>query len=612
MTGDQSEPGLQIFAAGWTGSDRGFRLRDPIDTLFADSADDAGRVLLEASARAMSGAVVAGWLAYEAAPAFDPAFHVHPSPGPYAWFAVYDADAPEQLDAAKPPGRFRVAAPRFSLTAHAYRAAFTRIQEAIYEGDVYQINFTAPLSFDVDGSPLDLWRALMARQPVPFGAYIDSGDLQILSCSPELFFRRKDDAVITRPMKGTVRRGSNEAEDDALEAWLVSDPKSRAENLMIVDLLRNDLSRCCMPGTVRVPELFAAERYSTVIQMTSEVHGRLCERTSTADIFAALFPCGSVTGAPKIEAMRLIRDLEAHARGVYCGAVGFMHGPDAVFNVGIRTAIIRGRRGVLGIGSGLVADSEAEAEYDECLLKARFLTDLADRSAPAVVAHRRKDSPALIETMRAESGVIALLELHAERLRNSALELGYCFDEAAWRRAVEAVIPPHEPQKVRSLLRSDGELDVTAESLSLQNDDWRVMLSDHRINEDDVYRRHKTTNRHLYDTEWRRATESGYDEVLFLNRRGECAEGSRTNLILRRGDEWLTPPVGSGALPGVFRRHMVQSRGVLEAHLRPEDFETADEVYLCNAVRGLIRAQIVLAPEVYREDVTEDDLQQPN
>lgn len=374
-----TEPGLLIFGPGWMRARRpAVLLRDPVEILRCDRVPDVMPALEEAAARARSGMIVAGFVTYEAAPAFDSAHVTHASDGPLVWFGVYDPGSvviSRKLAPPSEPSGVALRNTRFRLTRDEYAKAFGCIQQAIYEGDVYQINYTSPLTFEFVGSPLSLWHHLFHRQPVEFGAYIDTGDRQILSCSPELFFELSGRSVLTRPMKGTIRRGHTEVEDDVLATRLATDAKAQAENVMIVDLLRNDLSRCCEQGSVRVPDLFRIERYRTLIQMTSEIEGRLRPGLGVPDLFRQLFPCGSVTGAPKISAMKQIAKLESSPRDVYCGAIGWMHNDEAAFNVAIRTSVVRDGHGVLGIGSGIVADSKVDDEFDECLLKARFLTD---------------------------------------------------------------------------------------------------------------------------------------------------------------------------------------------------------------------------------------------
>ena len=335
--------------------------------------------LLEALDRVRAaGRYAAGFLAYEAGYALEPTVFAPPEAGSLlGWFGVYEV--PERLgpDAAEGllarAGGFALSPPQFALEAAAYLDRVAAIREHIREGDVYQINLTAPFRFAFEGDPLGLYRALRRRQRVPYGAFLSTGERNVLSFSPELFFRMDGRRVTARPMKGTAPRGATPAEDDRLAAALAADEKNRAENLMIVDLLRNDLARVSEPGSVRVPRLFETERYETVTQMTSTVTATLRSAAALSDVFRALFPCGSVTGAPKLRSMQRIREREAGPRGVYCGAVGYAGPGGAVFNVPIRTLELREGEGRMGVGSGIVWDSEAEAEYAECLLKARFL-----------------------------------------------------------------------------------------------------------------------------------------------------------------------------------------------------------------------------------------------
>ena len=374
---------------------RGARLfSDPRRRLVARTYAEVRPLLAALDAALADGLHVAGVLSYEAGYALEPArFPRPPSPEPgvpLAWFGAYDAplDVPAEavgaaLSASAPP----LGPPAFALSEEAYRTAIAAVKAHIREGDVYQINLTGPFRFVLDGDPLALCAALRRRQHVAYGAFLRLGEgpegLAVASVSPELFFRVDRDpaggrTITARPMKGTAARGATPAADDALADALRASEKDRAENLMIVDLLRNDLGRVAEPGSVRVPALFEAERYETVTQMTSTVTAALRPEAGLADVLGALFPCGSITGAPKLRAMRVIRDLETGPRGVYCGAIGHA-APDgtAAFSVAIRTAVTQGGRGRYDVGSGVVWDSEAGAEYAECLLKARVLTDLA-------------------------------------------------------------------------------------------------------------------------------------------------------------------------------------------------------------------------------------------
>lgn len=369
---------------------QGLLFAEPRTVLTARTPDAVPGLLVRLDEALDRGQHVAGYLAYEAGYALEPTLFADAvgqhAGGMLAWFGVYgeplrvpSGEAERLLAQAGPMG---ISSPEFALTSDAYAKKIARVKTLIEDGDVYQINLTAPVQFGLEGDPLGLYRAVRDRQRVPYGAVLKIGTESILSFSPELFFRidatPDGRTLTTRPMKGTVRRGTSQAEDERLAAALAADPKNRAENLMIVDLLRNDLSHLSEPGAVRVPRLFETTVYETVIQMTSTVEAEVRADVSLSDILRALFPCGSVTGAPKLRAMRRIHDLEDTPRGVYCGAIGYASpSGDAVFSVPIRTAVVEGGRGTLGVGSGVVWDSEADAEYEECLLKARFLTGLA-------------------------------------------------------------------------------------------------------------------------------------------------------------------------------------------------------------------------------------------
>lgn len=349
-----------------------------MERLVAQSAAEVPRVLTMVDQALDAGWYVAGGMTYEAGAPFVDA-PSHSLETPVAWFGVYETfaslSAGQIHDALQHVDRTATVSQRqFAASRADYRTAIGRIHDLIRAGEVYQINYTAPLRFRWSGDPVALYRHGRRRQRVPYGALWNRGTDWILSWSPELFFHIDGRRIVTRPMKGTIRRGKTPTEDAALRQQLAADPKNRAENLMIVDLLRNDLSRCCETGSVRVPHLFATEAYETVTQMTSTVEGTLAANTSLSDVFAALFPCGSITGAPKRRAMQHIHTLEPTPRGVYCGTIGWAGPERATFNVAIRTArLMADGRGTMGVGSGIVWDSTADAEYDECQLKGQFL-----------------------------------------------------------------------------------------------------------------------------------------------------------------------------------------------------------------------------------------------
>ena len=461
---------------------------------------------------------------------------------------------------------------REALDEAAYRAALQRIQQWIGAGDCYQVNFTFPFEFDWFGAPLDLYARLRQRQPVRYGGFVGDDRQGIVSLSPELFVERCGDRLITRPMKGTAPLA---VPAEQLRASV----KDRAENLMIVDLLRNDLGRIATNGSVRVERLFEVEDYPTVRQMVSEISATVAE-CGFGDILKALFPCGSITGAPKIRAMQIIGELEPAPRGIYTGAFGWLApNGDCRLNVAIRTLELDADRcGRLGIGSGIVADSEAAAEWAECSLKAAFLRDCD----PGLQ---------LIETLRRDNGVYPMWAGHYERLCRSAAWLGFPVDEQVLLRAL-AEQPTGGTWRVRLTLDKAGKIEVQSFPLAATPPQTLgAWLANTAIDADDPLRRHKTTARAVYDAALAGLPADGsvFDAV-FLNQRGEVAEGARSNVFVERDGVLLTPPLRSGALPGVLRASLLARGRAREAVLRPADL--ADGFWLGNALRGLIPVEL--------------------
>lgn len=559
------------------------------------SPEQVPAALAEIDRARSAGFSAAGFLAYELGYLLEPRLTPLLPPErdmPLLWMGVFDE--PARLDAqavrrwlpsAEP--EISISDVRASMDPAAYRAAFDRANALIAAGDVYQINLTFRLSFAYRGDPRALYAALRRRQRVGHGALISTPDFHVLSLSPELFLSLQDGTAVTRPMKGTAARGATAQADAAIRDRLRADEKSRAENLMIVDLLRNDLGRLARPGDVRVTELFGIETYRTLHQMTSEIQATIRLNVGLAELLAALFPCGSVTGAPKIRAMQIIRELEPCPRGVYCGGIGYLS-PDggASFNVAIRTLLLRpDGRGDLGIGSGIVFDSDADAEYQECLLKAAFLT----KPEPPL---------ALVETFRWQrDGGYVLLDRHLQRLAGSARWFALPYEEGKVHAALCHAAQGFDtrPMRVRLLLDEDGELTVTSEPLPDRADTalhlplrWRFATQP--VSSADPFLYHKTSRRALYDDELARARADGFDEVLFRNEFGELTEGAWSNLFVRRGGRLLTPPVRCGLLDGTLRQELLATGAIEEAVLRTEDLAGAEAVLFGNSVRSLMPA----------------------
>ncbi|MGC9954337.1 MAG: aminodeoxychorismate synthase component I [Rhizomicrobium sp.] len=579
----------------------------PLETIRADVPQQVPATLAAIEAARAGGRFVAGYFSYELGYALEARLiPLLPDarPVPLLWFGVFES--PEafegaHLDAAFESwceGRAYAGPLAHEWDAEAYRLRFDRVRDLIAAGDLYQANLSFRSRFAFMGDPLTLYRGLRAHSAARYGAYLDDGERQILSLSPELFFDLAADGKITaRPMKGTAARGADPVADAEARARLAASPKDRAENLMIVDLLRNDLGRIAEIGSVSVGDLFAVESYPTVHQMVSTVTARLGPGVGVKDIVRALFPCGSVTGAPKIRAMEVIAELERSRRGVYCGAIGYF-APDgsARFNVAIRTLTIAGHRGELGIGGAVVQDSVADGEYAECLLKARYF-EMPRRPLE------------LIETLRF-SPVAGFVRrhLHLARMARSAEMFGIKFDIEQANRALEAVLPPplrgrqsaealarrrtvggdNDALRIRLTLNESGEIACTAAPLGEAKATWTYVISPRRVSASDALARHKTNWRELYDSEHVRLSDS-CDEVIFLNERGEVVEGSRTNIFVTRDGMFLTPPLSAGALDGCLRRALIDEGRCREAVLLPGDFTDGD-VYLGNSLRGLIRA----------------------
>ena len=470
-----------------------------------------------------------------------------------------------------------------SVTRDAFEQAIAGVQEALQAGDSYQINYTFRLAFDVFGSAVGLYRRLRERQPVRYGALIALPDgRDVLSCSPELFIQREGHVLKARPMKGTAPRSAD-------PEWLRLDPKNRAENVMIVDLLRNDMSRVAVTGSVKVPHLFSVEAYKSVWQMTSTVEARLRPNTTFADILRALLPCGSITGAPKHKTMQLIDALESTPRGIYTGAIGWLDKRrDFCLSVPIRTLELARGRGRMGIGAGIVLDSIAADEFEECQLKARFLTG----SDPGFQ---------LFETTFAtrEEGV-RHAERHLARLTASAEWCGFPLDRAKLQERIDETCARFEAKagyRLRIALSKSGEIAVTSAPLvPLAHSTVDVLLASEYgfapRSADEPLLRHKTTFREDYDRAWREAEAQDAFDMLFFNECGELTEGGRSNVFVRLDGRWSTPPLDAGLLPGVMRAVLIEELDAEERTLTRADLDRAESLMICNALRGAVPARL--------------------
>lgn len=573
-----------------TGSTPSFRLVGPVGVLEATRPDEVAGTIAAAEASAARGLWVAGYVAYEAAPGLDPALAVRTRAAadpfarlPLAWFGLFERR--EETVLPEPQGEPQPGDPgawRPSVDRAAYDRAIARIRELIAAGETYQVNHTLRLRSRLAGDERGLYRDLCYAQRGAYAAYLNLGRYRVCSASPELFFRLDGDVLTTKPMKGTAPRGRWTAEDEAVAARLRGSVKDRAENAMIVDLLRNDLGRVARPGSVAWSDVFDLERYETVWQLTSTVTARLRAGAGLTDVFGALFPSGSVTGAPKVRTMEIIAELEDAPRGVYCGAVGYLAPPGsglpaARFNVPIRTVTLDAetQTAEYGVGGGITWDSRAAGEYDETVAKARVLTE-------------RRPRFALFETIRHEPGEgFRHLDRHLRRLHGSAGYFGFAYDEAPIVAALEqeAARFPDRVARIRVALDRRGGIETGGVAAARPPDVTRMAVDlDEPVDPRDPMLFHKTTLRHRYDAARERHPDA--DDVLLTNTRGEVTETTIANVAARIDGRWWTPPLDAGLLGGIGREVALEEGWLAERAIKVAELRAAEAVELVSDNRG--------------------------
>jgi len=578
------------------GAERAFRLAEPVGVIEARRPSEVAGAIDAAGSAAARGLWAAGFVAYEAAPGLDPELSVHVrAPDdpfaelPLAWFALFERkeDLPPLEPGRLDPSGSAGSPWRPSVDRATYDAAVERIRELIAAGHTYQVNHTIRLRAMIQGDERGFYRDLCLAQRGGYAAFLDLGRYRVLSASPELFFRIDGERITTRPMKGTAPRGRWLAEDEEIAARLVASSKDRAENAMIVDLLRNDLGRICRTGSVEVERMLEAERFETVWQLTSTIEGDLRPEITLLDTFRALFPSGSVTGAPKVRTTRIIADLEDSARGPYCGAIGYLAPagsgePRASFNVAIRTVVLdaQTRTAEYGVGGGITHDSSASGEYEEIVAKARVLTDVR----PAFE---------LFESLaHVPAEGFRHLDEHLERLAGSAGYFGFRFEpEAAAAALKRAVAEVTGPSVVRLTLARDGGLSTDVRDLPPADDAVRVALDGEPVDPSDVWLFHKTTRRAPYER--RRGRRPDVDDVLLVNDRGAVTESTIANLAVRLDGVWVTPPVDAGLLPGTYRNVLLRDGRMTERPVTVDELRGAGELALVSSVRGWRPAALV-------------------
>ncbi|KPH72423.1 aminodeoxychorismate synthase component I [Oceanobacillus caeni] len=518
------------------------------------------------------GYYAAGYLAYESAPAFNEKFKVNPNNKmPLLWFGIFKEVSEKSVES---DGCYQVGAWNISTTKDEYSKSIKTIKKAIKNGVTYQTNYTTRLYSKFQGDDVAFFEKLKRAQTSNYSAYLNIGDYQILSASPELFFHMKEETITTRPMKGTINRGKTVEEDKENAKWLYKSEKNRAENIMIVDLLRNDLSVIAQPTSVHVPKLFEIEQYPTVHQMTSTVQAKVKKQTDLVDVFRAIFPCGSITGAPKISTMEIISELETTPREVYCGAIGFITPKkEAIFNVPIRTVVIEGKTGVAtyGVGGGITWDSTTKGEYHEMLDKARLLEE------------ERPDFR-LLESLLLEDGEYFLLEEHIHRLSNSATYFGIPMNKEKVKTALLSFAKSYEngPYKVRLLFSKKERIELEAKPITTPDVPVKVMLANEPIDLENPFYYHKTTNRTMYQCFEKK---EGIYDLLLWNKNRELTEFTIGNVVLKIDGTLWTPPIRCGLLAGTYRQFLITTGKIREKVLYVEDLDRHEGIWLINSVR---------------------------
>ena len=532
------------------------------------------------------GLYAAGFVSYEAAPAFDSALSVNvDSHFPLLWFGLYESVEQVKLPTSARGGDTGQLNWQPSVRQAEFHQAIARIKVLIRRGDTYQVNYTYRLRTPLSGNPWGYFLRLAAAQDPPYGAFVDTGDWVVCGASPELFFRLDGTRLECRPMKGTAARGRTQAEDLAQVQALQASEKERAENVMIVDMVRHDLGRVAQTGSVKVDHLFAVEKYPTIWQMTSTIAAQT--EAGLSEIFAALFPAASVTGAPKVRTMQIIAELERLPRRLYTGAIGFFApGRRAQFSVAIRTLLMNRKTGdaEYGVGSGITWDSDPEAEWQECRVKARIL-------AP------RMPGFSLLETMRwtPEEGYY-LLEQHLERLQNSALYFGFRLDLAALRLELErwSASLGRKGRRIRLLITREGRISLEAKPLAKPAvKPQRIALARAPVDSSDPFLCHKTTNRIVYDAA--QAACPGFEDVLLFNEQREITESTIANVAVEIAGRLCTPPITCGLLPGTLRAHLLHQGELIERCVTLAELLHCPRTFLLNSVRGIWPVEVVKA-----------------
>lgn len=555
-----------------------YTFTQPIKEIKTRDLAEVADLLAQVESYQEQGYYVVGYVSYEAAPAFEEKLAVHKSPllGAYLlYFTVHDrvetSPIPLTYEEVDLPSKWQE-----ETSAENYEKAIARIQHHLRQGDTYQVNYTVQLKQDLSANPFAIYNRMVVEQEAGYNAYVEHDEMAVISMSPELFFEQNDRELTTRPMKGTTQRGVTDQEDLAQSSWLEQDPKNRSENMMIVDLLRNDMNRISEVGSEHVESLCQVEQYSTVWQMTSTIKSQLRPDVDLVEIFRSLFPCGSITGAPKIATMEIIKNLEPQLRGVYCGTIGLLL-PNGrrIFNVAIRTIQLHQGKAIYGVGGGITWDSTWESEYREVHQK-------------AAVLYRKQARFQLITTGKISQKQLLFEDQHLERLTKASRYFAFPFDPEELRQKIEEecqVCDSHQDYRLRITLSKSGEIELSRQILSPLSPSFckaKLCLQEADLQQAFTY----------FKTTYRPHLSLGKQEIIYHNAAGELLETSIGNLVLKINGKLYTPPIRLGILPGIYRQHLLETGQVEEKVLTVPDLDQAEAVYGCNAVRGLYELRI--------------------
>lgn len=578
----QQQPILAFEFADVNGKRKPYLFQNPHKIITTSDIQKVVPCLKEVEEEIQKGYYAAGFLTYESAPAFDHAYLVKAGNRmPLLWFGIFTEPLNQNLLS---DGEFTITQWKASVSEEDYHTAIKRVKEYIRKGDTYQTNYTLRLHADFKGDTIAFYQQLKKAQNSNYCVYIDTGEHAILSASPELFFRVDGTKVTTRPMKGTIARGNTLEEDQKNKEYLLNSEKERAENVMIVDLLRNDLGIISNSGSVKVTQLMEVETYPTVLQMTSTIQGNIPESATMCDVFRALFPCGSITGAPKISTMKIIEELETETREVYCGAIGYITPKkEAVFNVPIRTVMIDKSSGeaTYGVGGGITWDSKSSNEYEEVIAKANILKT-------------KRPEFQILESLLLENGEYFLLEEHLRRMKNSAQYFQYPLSVDLLQIKLNKFKMAHEvgQYKVRCLLNQAGAIHVEGASIQSMLPPFQIRLANKPIQRNNPFLYHKTTNRTAY-AESMNAKPSHIYDILFWNEEEELMEFSSGNVVIDINGVLYTPPVTSGLLRGTYREALIKSGKVVEKVIKLEDLKQRNKLWFINSVRKWREVELV-------------------